>query len=374
MTSAGRHLVVIGGGVIGLSCAFEAACAGWDVAVVDPQPGRGAGWVAAGMLAPTAEAHFGEEALTRLLVTGAGVWPKFAADLELAIGGTVGFELTGSLLAAKDAGDRSDLIRTLEFQRSLGLNVEELRPAALRSLEPNLSPTLAAGALLPNDHQVSNRLLLAGLVRACIESGVSFVHEEATALGWSGSMATVQLGSGDSMISESLLLAMGARTGLVESTLGPLPTVRPVKGHILRLRGTEPLLERTVRATVRGRNVYLVPRRDGELVVGATVEERGFDERVQAGQVFALLDDARRVLPGVDELELVESACGLRPATSTNAPVIGRLDDGPVLIATGHYRNGILLAPLTAQIIASELEGRRHPAADLVAAAEIPAR
>ena len=190
MTSAGRRLVVIGGGVIGLSCAFEAACAGWDVTVVDPQPGRGAGWVA----------------LTRLLVAGAGVWPKFAADLELAIGGTVGFEVTGSLLAAKDAGDRSDLIRTLEFQRSLGLNVEELRPAALRSLEPNLSPTLAAGALLPNDHQVSNRLLLAGLVRACIESGVSFVHEEATALGWSGSRATVQLGSGDSMTSESLLL------------------------------------------------------------------------------------------------------------------------------------------------------------------------
>ena len=352
-----------------MTCALEAAHDGWDTTLIDPDPGRGAGWVAAGMLAPTAEAHFGEEALVRLLVAGAAAWPGFAAALEHRTGHQIGFEPAGTVVVAKDGSDRADLRRIVEFQRSLGLGVDDLRSDDLHRLEPNLSPSLAGGALLPGDHQVSNRRLLRALVEGCVGSGVTFVHAAVTDVSWSDAQATVRLDTGESMTTGALLLTLGAKTGLIDAIASRVPTVRPVKGHILRLRSPEPILGRTIRAIVRGRNVYLVPRQDGELVVGATVEERGFDDTVQAGEVYGLLDDARRVLPGLDELELVESACGFRPATSSNGPIIERIDHSPVLIATGHFRNGILLAPLTAQIIVGELNERPHPAARLVEAA-----
>ena len=364
-----RELVVVGGGVIGLTCAFEAAANGWRTTIIDRDPGHGAGWAAAGMLAPTAEAHFGEEALVRLLVAGAQAWPTFARDLARQSQIDIGFEPTGTILVAKDGGDRAELRRIIELQRSLDLAVEDLRADDLREMEPSLSPALAGGALLPGDHQVSNRQLLAALMDANEALDVTFLRDEAIRASWGSQSATVDLASGRTLRTGALLLCLGARTSLIEAAIGHLPTVRPVKGHILRLRSDEPLLGRTIRATVRGRSVYLVPRRDGELVVGATVEERGFDERIQAGEVFSLLDDARRILPGVDELELVDVSCGLRPATSTNAPMIERIDDGPVLVATGHYRNGILLAPLTARIIISELEGTPDPASALASAA-----
>ena len=364
-----RELVVVGGGVIGLTCALEATMRGWRTTVIDREPGRGASWAAAGMLAPTAEAHFGEEALVRLLVAGAGAWPGFADALALRAKMDIGFEPTGTILVAKDGGDRAELRRIVEFQRSLDMPVEDLKADQLRAMEPGLSPTLAAGALLPGDHQVSNRRLLEALMVATSSLGVTFIPDEAVGVTWSAEIATVDLTSGRSIQTGALLLCLGARTNVMTTAVGHLPSVRPVKGHILRLRSDEPLLTRTVRATVRGRSVYLVPRRDGELVVGATVEERGFDERIQAGEVFGLLDDARRILPGIDELELVDVTCGLRPATTTNAPVIGRVADGPVLVATGHFRNGILLAPLTARIILGQLEGTPDPAEALAAAA-----
>jgi len=366
VSAAARHLVIVGGGVIGLTCALEAASSGFEVTVVDPEPGRGAAWVAAGMLAPTAEAHFGEEELVRLLVAGASVWPAFAEDLERRIDASIGFVATGTLLVAKDVGDRAELARTAAFQRSLDLVVHELRANELRTLEPSLSPALAGGALLPDDHQVSNRLLLEGLELACASLGVTFVRQRAKAINVGADRATAILEGSGELTAPDLLLCLGAATGTMGAPISHLPAVRPVKGHILRLRGPEPVLERTIRATVRGRSVYLVPRRDGELVVGATVEERGFDQRVQAGEVFSLLDDARRVVPGIDELELVEASCGLRPGTTSNAPMVGRVDDGPILVATGHYRNGILLAPLTAQLIVAELLDRPHEAAVLV--------
>ena len=361
--------MIAGGGVIGLTCALEAATRGWSVTVVDPDPGHGAGWAAAGMLAPTAEAHFGEEALVRLLVAGAEIWPHFAERLSAQSGLDIGFAPTGTILVAKDGSDRSELRRQVEFQRSLGLEVTDLRITELRDLEPGLSPSMAAGALLPGDHQVSNRRLLAALLASCEGIGVRYVHD--TVQSWQHVRGEVNVGLTDNgaLTGDALLLALGARTSLVQRALGDLPAVRPVKGHILRLRSAEPLLARTIRATVRGRGVYLVPRQDGELVVGATVEERGFDERIQVGEVFGLLDDARRILPGIDELELAEATCGLRPATTTNGLIIQRLDDSPVLVATGHYRNGILLAPLTAKIVVGELEGAPDAATALVEAA-----
>jgi glycine oxidase len=352
---------VVGGGVIGLACAWELSRNGHDVTVVAPAPGRdGASWVAAGMLAPVTEAQFGESALTALLLEGSGRWPAFAASLESASGRSIGYDTTGTLTVALDASDRASLDDLLAYQHSLGLQATRRSATECRRLVPALSPSLRGGIDVPGDHQVDNRALLAALVEACRVAGVAFDAGTVTAVAAGPELV---LADGRRLHPDQAVLAAGIGlpdiAGLDPSTK---PEVRPVKGHILRLGpppgGTAPLLRRTVRGLVHGHSVYLVPRRDRSLVVGATVEERGVDTTVQAGAVHELLCDARAIVPGVDELELREAAAGLRPGTPDNTPRIGWSGIDGVAVATGHYRNGILLAPLTAAAVA-DLLGRR---------------
>src|SRR6185437_15424242 len=362
---------VVGGGVIGLACAWELARNGDEVTVVAPAPGRdGASWVAAGMLAPVTEAQFGESALTALLIEGARLWPGFAAALEKASGQSVGYDTTGTVTVALDTSDRASLDDLLAYQHTLGLEAERRSASECRRLVPALSPAVRGGIEVPGDHAVDNRALLAALVQACRGAGVQFVE---------GSVRAVEpgpallLADGRRLTSAHVVLAAGTGIGHVEGLArAGVPVVRPVKGHILRLGppaqgrgGRVPLLGRTVRGLVRGRSVYLVPRRDGSLVVGATVEERG-ETAVQAGAVHELLCDARAIVPGLDELSLLETAAGFRPATPDNTPRIGWTALEGVMVATGHYRNGVLLAPLTATAVA-DLLGRR-PVAALVRA------
>jgi glycine oxidase len=359
------RVYVVGGGVIGLSCAWELSCNGHDVTVVAPAPGRdGASWVAAGMLAPVTEAQFGEAPLTRLFVEGARRWPAFAADLEAASGCAFGYDRAGTLTVALDASDRASLDDLLAYQHSLGLAAHRRSATECRRLVPPLSPALRGGIEVPGDHQVDNRALLAALLEACRLAGVSF--EAATVATVAPGPALV-LAEGRRLAADHVLLAAGTGLpsigGLQEAGL---PAVRPVKGHILRLGPLDgragPVLAQTVRGLVRGHSVYLVPRRDGTLVVGATVEERGADTSVQAGAVHELLCDARAIVPGVDELALLEAGAGLRPATADNTPRVGWTTLDGVAVATGHYRNGILLAPFTATAIADLLGGRAlHP-------------
>jgi glycine oxidase len=361
-------VVFAGGGVIGLASALLSARRGLNVTVADPSPGQGASWVAAGMLAPVGEAHYGEEALVGLLVAAAARWPTFAADLEAAAGQAVGFRPCGTVAVAVDGSDRAALDELVAFQRSLGLDARPLSGSESRRLVPALAPGVRGGALMPDDHQVDNRRLVGALLEACRRAGVDLVPAAVTAVQRSGDGAAggVALDDGSTLVSRSVVLAMGCETGLLEGLPpGTLPPVRPVKGHVVRLRGpaSNPLLERTVRGLVHGRSCYLVPRADGSLVVGATVEEQGFDRRVQAGAVHSLLDDARTLVPGVDELELVECIAGLRPGTPDNAPYIGWTDVPGLLVATGHYRNGILLAPITADAVSALLAGEPVPAA-----------
>ncbi len=361
---------MVGAGVIGLACAWELACRGHDVTLVGPAAGRdSAAWVAAGMLAPVTEAHFGEEPHTRLLLEGSRRWPAFATALEGATGRTIGYDTSGTLTVAVDASDRAGLDDLLAYQHSLGLVAHRRSATECRRLVPALSPALRGGIEVPGDHQVDNRALLGALESACRQNGVAFVPATVAAVRAGPELV---LADGDRLGSDVVVLAAGVGVASLSGLDGAgLPPLRPVKGHILRLgpaseatTGRPPGLSRTVRGLAHGRSVYVVPRHDGSVVVGATVEERSEDRGVRAGAVHELLCDARAIVPGIDEMELLETSTGLRPATPDNMPCIGWTAMDGVLAAVGHFRNGILLAPLTA-VAVGDLVARR-PVAPLI--------
>lgn len=325
-------MVVIGAGVIGLACAWRIAQRGLDVLVLERDaPGAGASGVAAGMLAPVTEAEFGEDALLRLNLASAALWPAFAAELAERSGRDTGYSESGALTVAADRDDAEELRRLHAFQQSVGLDVRWLGGRACREIEPRLSPRVPGGILSPQDHQVEPRSLVRALREALLSAG--------------GEIRTgVEVESADARY---VVRAAGCWSGA---------PVRPVKGQILRLRGG-PLAERLIRTP----RCYVVNRPDGEVVIGATVEERGFDTAVTADGVFRLLEAAREVLPDVGELELLEAAARLRPGTPDNAPIVGERDGE--IWATGHYRNGMLLAPITAQAVAALVVGEPPPEA-----------
>lgn len=321
---------IVGGGVIGLSIAFELLERGaTEISVYEPDPAASAGLVAAGMLAPTAEAVFGEEVLQGLMLESMRRWPQFAARVHRRTGVSIGYRTEGTLLVALTGDDRAEIDRLIGYYRRAGTPIEPLTGRQLREREPLLSPRVSGGAFAAGDHQADPRLLL----RALRSLPLRFVPRRIDDL------STVR--------DDVIIIAGGAGT----AALTGLP-VRPVKGQLLRLRGTEPLLTHVIRGVALGRHVYLVPRRDGELVVGATEEERGADTTVTAGGVLDLLRPAADLVPGVTELALAETLAGLRPGTPDNAPVLGPLPGSRVLVATGHYRNGVLLAPVTAGALA----------------------
>ena len=347
--------VVVGGGVIGLCIAWRAALAGMTVTVVDEAPGRGASWAAAGMLAPVTEVHFGERPLLALNLAAAARWPTFAAEVEEASGLPVGYRLGGTLAVARDADDNAALEDLYQFQLRCGLEVERLRSRECRQLEPGLAPSIRGGVLAAGDHQVDNRALVEALLAACQHAGVRMVTGRVAELAVEADRATgVVLGAGGQLAAGVVVLAAGCWSGGLGGLAAEvLPPVRPVKGQLLYLRGPadQPLCSRNV----RGLEVYVVPRGDGRVVVGATVEEQGFDTTVTAGAVHDLLRAALELLPDVAELELAETVVGLRPGSPDNAPMLGPAGPDGLVVATGHYRNGILLTPVTADAIAELL-------------------
>lgn len=361
-------VVVVGAGVIGLASAWRLARGGRRVVVFDPDPGRGASWAAAGMLAPVTELHYGEEALLALNLASAQRWSAFAADLQADAAHDVGYRATGTLLLSAERGDRAWAEELFRFQRELGLEAQWLAGARARELEPNLAPGVLGGLWAPGDHQVDNRRLLAALLTAARLAGVTLCRRRVAAVDLAaGAVAGVTLDGGAAVAAPAVVLAAGCRTGEVGGLPpGAVPPVRPVKGQILRLAAPDgrPLLTRTVRGLAAGSSVYLVPRIDGSLVVGATVEERGFDETVTAGGVYELLRDAHRFVPGVTELVLAEATAGLRPGSPDNRPAVGAVGAVPgLVVAAGHHRNGMLLAPLTADAVVAAVSGGTGPAA-----------
>ena len=350
-------VLVAGGGIAGLSVAWRAAQRGLRVTVVDDAPGTGASYAAAGMLAPVAEAAYGEEPLVALSRASLELYPSFVAELEQGCGGNVGLRTAGTLLVGFDEDDVRALDRTSTFHRELGLDAARLTPRACRSQEPSLTPRLRGGVRISGDHSVEPRALHAALLRASVTAGVELVLSRIGELVVVDGRATgLRLTDGRELRAPQTVLALGAWSGRLPGVPDGAVPVRPVKGQILRLRG-EALLTGTVRALVRGRSVYLVPYGADRLVVGATVEEQGFDARVTAGAVLELLRDATEVVPGVTELELVETLARFRPGTPDNGPLLGPSSLPGLVLATGHYRNGVLLAPLTGQVVAQALAG-----------------
>jgi glycine oxidase len=355
-------VVVVGGGVIGLALAWRARLRGLTVLVLD-RAGIGercASSVAAGMLAPVSEAEYGEagKRVLELGVRSAALWPDFAAELERASGVEVGLRSSGTLVVARDADEARELERQLAFRQGLGLRATRLAPSAVRELEPALAPTVRLALHAPEDHSVDPRRVLDALRRACLATGVELREHTPVAgvelAGPDGPLAAVVLGDGERLRAARVVLAAGAWTG----ELRGLPAharvaVRPLKGQILRLR--DPDGPGLLGHVLRFAGGYVVPRGDGRYVLGATMEERGFESQPTAGGVYELLRHARELLPGILELQIEELSVGFRPATPDNAPVIGPAAVEGVLWATGHHRNGILLAPLTAELVADAL-------------------
>ncbi|MFE4227636.1 glycine oxidase ThiO [Arthrobacter sp. NPDC056886] len=382
-------VAVIGGGVIGHGIAFEASRAGRSVVLIDDAPGSGASWAAAGMLAPVSELHYQEEQLLELMLESSRLWPGFAASLDTAAGLDAGTEagadgtepragtgyLTNPTLAVgADAADRRALADLREVQQACGLTVEPLTVREARSREPLLSPGISCAFDIPADHQVDPRLLLARLASVLGAEGGSFVRRRAAGLLWQdGQVAGVRLAGGGSVRAAETVVANGlGAAGLEDLPAGLALPLRPVYGDILRLRVPPrllPLLTATVRGMVRGVPVYIVPRQDGTVVIGATQREDGPSDphALSAGGVYQLLRDAQQLVPAVAELELLEATARARPGTPDNAPLLGRVagpDGGDIpglVIATGFFRHGVLLTPAAAAVCRQLMDGPPDP-------------
>jgi glycine oxidase len=353
-------VAIVGGGVIGLASAWRLARSGADVVLLerDPRPPAGATRVAAGMLAPVGELTFGEPELLELTLIAAELYPGFVAELEQASGVATGHRVCGALHVALDRDEAEQLRRVHDLQRRMGLEAEWLTPSACRRLEPGLTPSLSGGDFAAGEGSVDPRALCEALLAGLAMEGaeVRTGTEVTGALIDAGRVGGVRTAAGEELRAGSVVLACGARSGPAEWLPEEArPPVRPVKGQILELR-PPPGVGAPAERIVASERVYLVPRPDGRLIVGATVEERGFDTAPTAGGIHELLREAYRLLPEVAEMELVEAMAGLRPGTPNNLPLVGPGALEGLVLATGHFRNGILLAPLAAARVVETLE------------------
>ncbi|TLM85577.1 glycine oxidase ThiO [Pseudarthrobacter sp. NamE2] len=384
-------VAVIGGGVIGHAIAWEAQRSGRSVVLIDDAPGSGASWAAAGMLAPVSELHYQEEDLLDLMLASSARWPGFAADVAAASGASTGYLRTPTLAVGADAADRTALMDLRAVQQANGLAVEPLTVREARRREPLLSPAIACALDTPADHQVDPRLLVSCLRQALAGHSMRngrqarvdgaadgyAVADKAHGLLWEGNaVAGVRLAGGGTVLAGETVVA----NGLGAASLAAMPEglhlpLRPVHGDILRLAvpcQLRPLVTSTIRGLVRGVPVYIVPREDGTVVIGATQREDALDAAgsppqadarpaagaVSAGGVYQLLRDAQVLVPAVAELELLECTARARPGTPDNAPLLGRVPDAEagsghvagLIFATGFFRHGVLLAPASAAI------------------------
>ena len=354
-----KKILIIGGGVIGLGIGWQLAKAGATVTIYDrAEAGRAASWAAAGMLAPLAEAHTEEPELLKLGCQSLARYPQWVRELEADAEMSVGYRVEGTLIVGLEPDDAHQLRHLYTAQQDLGLDVEWLTGREAREIEPILSPRVTAAIRCESDHQVDNRLMVKALQRAYQRCG-GVLHENNAieSINIKNSVVTgVQVHGSGEQNADVIVLSAGCESAQIQGLPDAIrPPVRPVKGQMLALQMEAGITVKNVIRTVRARyptSVYLVPRTDGRLIVGATSEEMGFDTRLTAGGVFELLRGAWEAVPGVYELPLLETWTGLRPGSRDNAPILGKTPIENLIYATGHYRNGILLTPITAYEIA----------------------
>jgi glycine oxidase len=362
-TIAPKIIAIVGGGVIGLSIGWRLAAAGCRVEIFERgTAGHGASWAAAGMLAAGSEVEPGESTLFGLLKHAQALWPGFAAELAEASGIDVELRTDGTISIAASQDELSRLRQTFALQQRLGVDSRWLSRAELLEREPCLNPRLAGAILVPGDHQVENRVLVEALKLAFARAGGT-LRENCGDVGLMtiADRAVGVTAGGADFAAETVIVAAGAWTPDVAGLPAiASPPVRPVKGQMLALAmdPAAPLLSHVLWT----QKAYLVPRRDGRLLIGATTEERGFDTTLTAGGMLSLLESAWRALPGIEELPIIESWVGFRPGSRDDAPILGATGIAGLILATGHHRNGILLTPATADAIAKlVLTGETDP-------------
>jgi glycine oxidase len=350
---------------VGLGVGWRLAAAGCTVDVFDRgEAGRGASWAAAGMLAAGVETEPSEEALLALNRQAQRCWPDFAAELERTTGIDVGLRQEGTLVVGLTRDDAQQLRFTFDFQRRLGIDLAWLSGREARAREPHLHPGAVAAIYSPDDHQVDNRCLVLALKQAFVDAG-GRLHEHTAVRAIDsagGRVRGVRIGDDRRHPADAVLLAAGAWSRTIDGVPPQAsPPVRPIKGQMLALRmdPARPILRHVLWVP----KIYLVPRHDGRLLIGATVEERGFDPDLTAGGVLSLLEAAWRALPTIEELPIDEMWVGFRPGSRDDGPILGPTPIEGLAVATGHHRNGILLAPLTIDTIARHmLTGEVDPA------------
>jgi glycine oxidase len=360
-----KHIHIIGAGVAGLGIGLRLAQAGCAVDVYDKdEAGHGASFAAAGMLAAILESEPGEEALLPFLLEAQTLWPGYARELNALSGKDVGYIETGTIFAARERDDIGILRQRHSYFHNRGIALEWLDRDQLHAREPFISPRAHNALYSAQDHQVDNRALVAALLAACQKAGVT-IHARTPVdeIVIADNRVTGLRIAGKITPAENVILAAGAWSGSMKGLPEKnLPPVYPLKGQMLALQmdPKQPLLTHVLWTP----RVYLVPRADGRLVIGATMEDRGFESVARAGSVLHLLREAFDILPGIEELPLIESWTGFRPTTRDDAPILGPSGVDGLCYATGQHRHGILLTPLLADVLCAYImSGRLNPLA-----------
>jgi len=345
-------VIVVGGGTVGLGIGFELVRRGLPVTLFDRgRAGRGTSWQAAGMLAPDAEIGFEERELYDLNRESLRRWPAFADRVEAASGIDVDYRDEGTLIVADDRDSAEALRRLYEFQEEQGLDVEWLSGEEAREIEPFVAPRLSAAVFAPSDHQVDNRRLMRALRTAFeAEGGTLYEDTPIQAVVPDAETPAVRTEEGARVSARAVVVAAGVWSRELDG-LEPdaQPPIRPVKGQMIQLQRKRPF---DLQHVIRGPEAYLAPKSSGRIVVGATSEERGFDTTVTAGGLYELLEGAWEVVPGILDLPVDDTWAGLRPASRDHAPLLGTTAAPGIVMATGHYRHGVLLTPVTAEEVA----------------------
>ena len=359
MRGSKESVAIIGGGIIGLGIGWQLAKSGCSVTIFErDRAGRAASWAAAGMLAPISEVHFEERELLELGSISLRLYPEWVRELEVDSQMCVGYRREGTLIVGVDRDDAGLLQHFYDSQRLLGLKAKWLTGAEARDIEPLLSPQISAAISCPDDHQVDNRLMVSALIAAFRKAGGTLCENTP--------ITKIEMQKGRARgvrikdrlhEADVIVLAAGCWSADIEGLPDPIaPPVRPVKGQMLALQMESGIAPQKVIRTPRAKyntNAYLVPKANGRLILGATSEEMGFDTQLTAGGLLELLRSAWEAMPGIYDLPVLETWAGLRPGSRDNAPILGRTCVENLIMATGHYRNGILLTPVTAREISS---------------------